>query len=241
MLTGMRRTAFTLLELLVVLTCIALLASLVLAGTNVVRSAATSVRCAANLRQLGVAFGAYGNDWEQRWPAPLNVAGVFWNMALWDALGHESYATTLANNPLALQRGVLTCPLLTSTVPVVHYCRGYGMTGSLPPVDAGVYIADAAAARKEHPQPGRFRCAATTPVLADSVTAYNLAVGRPQGDWFIGSFNAFGTTNLVGYPHRQRSTMLFADGHVSAVIFSQLGDVVVQVPVNPPAPFPTTF
>ena len=56
------RSAFTLMELLVVITIIAVLAAMLLTTINMVRNHAFSARCANNLRQLGVALLAYEVD-----------------------------------------------------------------------------------------------------------------------------------------------------------------------------------
>ena len=56
------RYGFTLLELLVVVTVIALLVTLLLPVVKVVRDRAREIRCLANTRQLGLAFMAYGAD-----------------------------------------------------------------------------------------------------------------------------------------------------------------------------------
>lgn len=55
--------AFSLIELLVVVSIIAILAALLLPGVALVRGAARKVVCAGNLRQILVASFAYSTDW----------------------------------------------------------------------------------------------------------------------------------------------------------------------------------
>ncbi|MGB8168908.1 MAG: prepilin-type N-terminal cleavage/methylation domain-containing protein [Chthoniobacteraceae bacterium] len=64
----MRRAAFTLVELLVVIAVIGLLASLLLAGAHRVREQADVARCLHNLRQWSVALTAYATDHDGETP-----------------------------------------------------------------------------------------------------------------------------------------------------------------------------
>ena len=67
------RSAFTLVELLVVIGIIALLISILLPALNRVRKSAKSVVCLSNVRQLGVAYTFYANENNQY--APVGHVG----------------------------------------------------------------------------------------------------------------------------------------------------------------------
>jgi prepilin-type N-terminal cleavage/methylation domain-containing protein/prepilin-type processing-associated H-X9-DG protein len=80
----MKRVKFTLIELLVVIAIIAILAALLLPSLNRARDAAKRIKCAGNLKQIGIAATAYAGDSADRIPY-----GVYTNGSIqisWDDL-----------------------------------------------------------------------------------------------------------------------------------------------------------
>lgn len=82
----MKRRAFTLIEILVVLAIIALLAALIFPTLSRVRENGRAISCASNLKQIGLALMQYSDDYEGFHP----VAGA--------AIGWDATDSVTGNN-----------------------------------------------------------------------------------------------------------------------------------------------
>ena len=79
----MKRSGFTLIELLVVIAIIAILAAMLLPALKSARESARQVSCLSNLRQIGVAFIMYLQDYNDYFPPYKTESPEVW---WWDRI-----------------------------------------------------------------------------------------------------------------------------------------------------------
>ena len=109
-----RHAAFTLFELLVVISIIALLVSMFMPAITLVRDAARGTACTSHLRQIALAFHGYANDQDGWFPPVNNVDHTNngqWYTNLLSTQGYLPEPTLDAWG--GTSRGVWRCPGLT--------------------------------------------------------------------------------------------------------------------------------
>ncbi|MBC7529517.1 MAG: type II secretion system protein [Chthonomonadaceae bacterium] len=98
-----RRSAFTLIELLIVLAIIGLLAALLFAAFGPARRFARERSCASNLRQIGIAFAMYRADYD-------GAEAVVGQPMTPEQLGLPLVGSELFRDKYVGGRGILVCP-----------------------------------------------------------------------------------------------------------------------------------
>ena len=214
----MKRHAFTLMELLVVIAVIAILAAMLLPALAKAKASAWRAQCTSNLRQLGIATQLYwgdndGNCFNYLY-APTNGGQTYWFG--WIGPGPEGerpFDLTVGKLfPYLNGSNVRLCPALNSTVAQfkskatnVVFSYGYNhylATGpSLPPINCN-----------------RIKQPTQIALFADAAQVNDFQAPASHNNPMLEEW--YYVDNTVNYPnghfrHAKKANVTFCDGHVA--------------------------
>lgn len=240
---GGSRRAFTLMELLIVVTIVSILLSLLLPVIGLVRDTARQAGCASQLRQLGLAMIGYARDNRGRFTTVLTrPAGA---MITWDDLlggggydGRNLPQSVMGDDLLLYDtpgNRLYMCPSDTAAdAPTVTYWRrsytmttGYATGGHFTspaprmPGQCPVCLAHNGACCKWGIADVEWSTTLNQVPAASVIMLTEVPTNHARGDYNIlgnVSFMDIGDPSVqVGRtPHRGRSSYLYCDGHVVA-------------------------
>jgi prepilin-type N-terminal cleavage/methylation domain-containing protein len=197
-----RALAFTLVELLCVISIIALLAGLLLPVTGNVMLKAKNIQCLSNLRQIGVAANAAATDNNGYYPIVQIDANS--QAILQDSVGNSGTLQNLvqALTPYGVSAKTFQCPL--DIAGPNNYLNTFALTGCYSSYMWAPYSeGESTAAITKYTRRGAFQAKLSRVVLAS--------------DWQSVHSNSLGGIAEAGYAMNMYA--VYADGHASSTSF----------------------
>ncbi len=214
-----RKTYFTLIELLIVISILAILFSLLLPSLQSALEQARSLNCRSNQRQLGFGYFSYTADENGTVPTVgdnlRSGAENFWDYLLI----RRNYAT----------KALFRCPSRTRTLAGGNtYYDSFWKTpetGLTDPMHVGWVASDyginlqAASSVNEEVRLNSFTRPSRTVLFVDSARANAERINTPEyvlGYFFVSNvYGTYSQNNILWVPHQKRQEVngVFADGH----------------------------
>lgn len=199
----MKKQNFTLTELLVVISIIAILAGLTMPALNKARSSAMATACSSNLKQVGAIFMLYANDCEDLLPPAETTEKEPW---FWGLEDKKYFRNDMRNNT---SKTVVNCPV-TRGNPANK--DGYGVPIGDNEEDGGKsmgYSNVYARSRTDMDGVKSFLASDSivdAPINSSKGDAYS--IGQKQDSSYVAG------TGYIAFRHSDKANMLMLDGRV---------------------------
>ena len=216
-----RKYGFTLIELLVVIAIIAILAAILFPVFAQAREKARQASCESNLKQIGLAFKMYVQDYDEKWPSstPIPCCSDGKKGSTGQDFGFNGWVSN-ALIPYTKNQQIYICPSLNANGFYDPYSNGGTDTknGSEQFSYAFNYASDYGA--KE----AAFTSVSSAIIMGDSSTAWwdcpymNTGCGWVSRDWHNHITKNYKLTEW----HTMKNDFLFEDGHVKSQGWDQV-------------------
>jgi len=227
----MKKKGFTLIELLVVIAIIALLAAILFPVFGKARESARKTTCQSNLKQLGLAFNMYLQDWDGIYPHPkysyTTVYGLSTPASGTYAFGwvYRIYPYVVQNTPAAGSLSyaninkAFICPSAKHADANTYALTTYMMVcrNGTPAAKASTWDANPLQGFANFIYPELMRCESEIPDPAGSALLVESYGDRAA------YLNVDADNYGMGNPHLNGTNILFADGHVLWRMFGGTG------------------
>jgi prepilin-type N-terminal cleavage/methylation domain-containing protein/prepilin-type processing-associated H-X9-DG protein len=228
-----RKTGFTLIELLVVIAIIAILAAILFPVFARARENARRTSCMSNLKQIGLGFMQYTQDYDEKYPRSFATYAQVPDNGNWGGSSPNYY--WFWHNmiyPYVKSNQLFVCPNGDTSATTPYYAN-YGVNGFLIKSNASVSLAEIEAPATAYMvmDAGPYRLQE-----ANGAGYYDWARNPALGFWYLPGTGKYATDpGFTGFyasdfnsdgRHFDGNNVAFADGHVkwlkTATMWSEL-------------------
>lgn len=205
------RLAFTLVEMLVVISIIVLLAALLMPGLRSAIESVRSAQCSNQLRQVAILFTQYADEFNGYPPTP--IIGAYW-VPSWNNYYMPGTWQTMTIEMYDMDKKLLQCPMhptqrLFSTI----YKTSYG--GNMRPIIGLTWDGNALVTGGKIKRLTRLKRPSNTCWMADDFGNPDISIESGEGYIYdIDQPYTWATFPAVSFRHNVMANFSFFDGHV---------------------------
>jgi len=230
-----KKSGFTLIELLVVIAIIAILAAILFPVFAQAREKARQASCQSNLKQIGLAFKMYVQDYDEKWPRADPIPGGNNTPGKLGSRGQDfGFSGWISNAliPYTKNQAIYMCPSRNTNGFADPYSNGGTNTTDGSEQFSYAFNYASVYGIKE----AAFTSVSSAIIMTDSTTAWwdcpyeNTGCGWRSRDWAWHKAQSYKQTEW----HAMKNDFLFEDGHVKASGWDQIqwGQMAVQMSEN---------